>query len=359
MRPRSRRYTSVFFKKSWDIIGNDVCNAVRDFFSNGKLLQEVNYTILALIPKGKRGLRQGDLMSPYLFTLVMEILTLIFKQKVVGNEEFQYHKYCHKQKIVNVCFADDLILFARGDFNSAKFRKLKTQDKLRQWDVGKSVDLNLLMCPLCKAVPDSHEHLFFECSFSSKVWKLVTRKAEEKYTTSITKHYAARYYKEDIEDMIPERWSKEVRRYHFEALNDIHHLEEDKIDFFKVGMSIITRGIDQRIPFTVTATHKRVVYLNQYNIKSLIKRSAVKKFSDGTLVKIHENLIDMLSKNKLGSGNKRLKERDWTDYDVKSSIEMLKKIDETLRNREQLRRLKKYVGGHPKTVNPRTFVRPL
>nr|GEX00235.1 hypothetical protein [Tanacetum cinerariifolium] len=63
---------------------------VRDFFSNGKLLQEVNYTILALIPK------------------------------VVGNEEFQYHKYCHKQKIVNVCFADDLILFARGDFNSAK-----------------------------------------------------------------------------------------------------------------------------------------------------------------------------------------------------------------------------------------------
>ncbi|GJW31621.1 sodium/hydrogen exchanger 6 [Tanacetum coccineum] len=32
-------YTSVFFKKSWDIVGNDVCNAVRDFFSNGKLLQ--------------------------------------------------------------------------------------------------------------------------------------------------------------------------------------------------------------------------------------------------------------------------------------------------------------------------------
>ncbi|GJU57183.1 reverse transcriptase domain, reverse transcriptase zinc-binding domain protein [Tanacetum coccineum] len=48
-------------------------------------------------------------------------------------------------------------------------RKLKTQDKLRQWDVGESVDLNLLRCPLCKAVPDSHEHLFFKCSFSSKV----------------------------------------------------------------------------------------------------------------------------------------------------------------------------------------------
>ncbi|GKA92712.1 hypothetical protein Tco_0814637 [Tanacetum coccineum] len=38
--------------------------------------------------------------------------------------------------------------------------------------------------------------------------------------------------------------------------------------------------------------------------------SKVKKFSDGTLVKIQENLIDMLSKNKLGSSNKRLKGRD-------------------------------------------------
>ncbi|GKE58852.1 hypothetical protein Tco_1498037 [Tanacetum coccineum] len=66
-------------------------------------------------------------------------------------------------------------------------------------------------------------------------------------------------------------------------------------------------GIDQRIPFTMTAMHKEVMYLNQYNIKSLIKLSEVKKFSDGKLVKIQENLIDMLSKNKLGSGNKMLK----------------------------------------------------
>ncbi|GJT83045.1 hypothetical protein Tco_1057387 [Tanacetum coccineum] len=84
--------------------------------------------------------------------------------------------------------------------------------------------------------------------------------------------------------------------------------------------------------------------------------SEVKKFSDGTLVKIKENLIDMLSKNKLGSGNKRLKGRDWTDYDVKRSIEMLKKIDEVLRHRKQLRRLEEFVRGRPKTINPLTFV---
>ncbi|GKF14971.1 hypothetical protein Tco_0056433, partial [Tanacetum coccineum] len=66
-----------------------------------------------------------------------------------------------------------------------------------------------------------------------------------------------------------------------------------------------------------------------------------------------------LLKNKLGSGNKRLKGKDWTNYDVKSSKEMLKKIDEILRHREQLRRLEEYVGGRPKTINPCTFVRPL
>nr|GEV45939.1 hypothetical protein [Tanacetum cinerariifolium] len=91
----------------------------------------------------------------------------------------------------------------------------------------------------------------------------------------------------------------------------------------------------------------------------LLMLSEVKKFSDGTLVKILENLIDMLSKNKLGSENKRLKGRDWTDYDVKSLREMLKKIDEILRHREQPRRLEEYVGGRPKIVNPYTFVRPL
>nr|GEZ12406.1 hypothetical protein [Tanacetum cinerariifolium] len=55
-------------------------------------------------------------------------------------------------------------------------------------------------------------------------------------------HYVARYYKEGIEDRIPKRWSKVVRRYHFKALNGIHHWEEDRIDFFKAGMSAITKG---------------------------------------------------------------------------------------------------------------------
>ncbi|GJV83921.1 putative RNA-directed DNA polymerase, eukaryota, reverse transcriptase zinc-binding domain protein [Tanacetum coccineum] len=245
-------FTAAFFKEDWDIVGKDVILAVREFFINGKLLKEMNHTIIALIPKvstparvndfwpisccnvlfkciskiianriksslkvfispnqsafvpgrsiadnilltqeimhnyhlnhgtprcafkvdiqkaydtvdwcflrkilmgfgfhdrmvgwimecvtttsfsicvngslhgyfkGKRGLRQGDPLSPYLFTLVMEILTLIIKRRVRESDVFAYHRYCSKLDLVNLCFADDLFLFAHGNTNSAR-----------------------------------------------------------------------------------------------------------------------------------------------------------------------------------------------------------------------------------------------
>ncbi|GJR59309.1 hypothetical protein Tco_1501471 [Tanacetum coccineum] len=244
-------FTAAFFKESWDIVANDVILAVREFFINGKLLKELNHTIIALVPKvaapsrvndfrpisccnvlfkciskiianrikeslkslvspnqsafvpgrsisdnilltqelmhnyhldrgpprcafkvdiqkaydtvdwsflkevllgfgfhvrlvgwimecvtttsfsisingslhgyfkGKRGLRQGDPLSPYLFTLVMEILTLMISRRVKATDLFTYHRYCSKLELVNLCFADDLFLFAHGDSNSA------------------------------------------------------------------------------------------------------------------------------------------------------------------------------------------------------------------------------------------------
>ncbi|GJW83975.1 hypothetical protein Tco_0157120 [Tanacetum coccineum] len=75
----------------------------------------------------------------------------------------------------------------------------------------------------------------------------------------------------------------------------------------------------------------------------------LKDFNNALLMFIRRTVIK--NRNKLSSGNKRLKGRDWTDYDVKSSREMLKKIDETLRHKEQLRRLEEYVGGRPNTIN--------
>nr|GEW38843.1 hypothetical protein [Tanacetum cinerariifolium] len=52
-------------------------------------------------------------------------------------------------------------------------RSLKTQDKLRHYDVDPSINLTQIHCSLCGTQSNSHEHLFFECTYSSNVWSLV------------------------------------------------------------------------------------------------------------------------------------------------------------------------------------------
>lgn len=72
--------------------------------------------------QGAKGLRQGDPMSPYLFVIVMEVLARILNEKSLDHQ-FKFHWTCGKNKIVNLCFADDLMIFCKGHVQSVELIK--------------------------------------------------------------------------------------------------------------------------------------------------------------------------------------------------------------------------------------------
>ncbi|GKF90858.1 RNA-directed DNA polymerase, eukaryota, reverse transcriptase zinc-binding domain protein, partial [Tanacetum coccineum] len=63
----------------------------------------------------KRGLRQGDPVSSYLFTIVMEVFTLMLRRQVRQEKKFKYRWGCRELQLLNLCFADDLMMFCHGD----------------------------------------------------------------------------------------------------------------------------------------------------------------------------------------------------------------------------------------------------
>ncbi|KAL9686472.1 hypothetical protein QQ045_023932 [Rhodiola kirilowii] len=67
--------------------------------------------------KSNRGIRQGDPSSPYLFTLVMEVLSRILGQCRQSNE-FVFHPKCARISLSHLMFADDIIIFSKADLGS-------------------------------------------------------------------------------------------------------------------------------------------------------------------------------------------------------------------------------------------------
>lgn len=69
--------------------------------------------------KGTRGLRQGDPLSPYLFVLTMNYLSILL-DKAARDGNFNYHFNYDDSKLTHLCFADDLLIFMDGSLSSVQ-----------------------------------------------------------------------------------------------------------------------------------------------------------------------------------------------------------------------------------------------
>lgn len=78
--PRPDGMTPGFYQQYWKIVGQDILKLVRNFFSSGVLLDDLNATNIVLIPKKKCPMIVGDLRPISLCNLVVKIIT-----KVIAN----------------------------------------------------------------------------------------------------------------------------------------------------------------------------------------------------------------------------------------------------------------------------------
>lgn len=66
-----------------------------------------------------RGIRQGDPLSPYLFILCMERLNQVIEEAIINGLWHPIYASRGGPKLSNLCFADDIILFAEASLDQA------------------------------------------------------------------------------------------------------------------------------------------------------------------------------------------------------------------------------------------------
>ena len=64
-----------------------------------------------------KGVRQGDPLSPYIFVLTMNVLSRLL-DAAISHKVFMYHPKCKKVSLTHLCFADDLLIFSKGNISS-------------------------------------------------------------------------------------------------------------------------------------------------------------------------------------------------------------------------------------------------
>ncbi|KAL0404252.1 UNVERIFIED_CONTAM: putative ribonuclease H protein [Sesamum radiatum] len=109
------------------------------------------------------GIRQGDPMCPYLFVIVMELWHVLLKIRVQNTPNFIYHWKCREVGSLNLCFADDVLVFCSGNPQSVRVIKCALAEFAEL--SGLRANLNKSQIILSRAIREERQTILDDMGF--------------------------------------------------------------------------------------------------------------------------------------------------------------------------------------------------
>nr|GEX36878.1 RNA-directed DNA polymerase, eukaryota, reverse transcriptase zinc-binding domain protein [Tanacetum cinerariifolium] len=177
-------FSAHFFKKAWSIVGKDVCLAVKDFFVTGKIIREINSTLIALVPKMQTPqkklscIKMGDGNNTSLW---------VDNWRCIGqlNKFINYIAMYDGRLGAHLTIKDWMEQYNgswpvewTNRFPNMAYRELTREDDDVDWwkIVWFSQNIPKHAFIVWLTIQESHSHLFFECEYSKTFWSKVVDK---------------------------------------------------------------------------------------------------------------------------------------------------------------------------------------
>nr|GEX61377.1 hypothetical protein [Tanacetum cinerariifolium] len=223
-----------------------------------------------------------------------------------------------------------------------------------RYPFGLSIPLPLVQSRNCQIVPVDY-------FFNNDLAYLQKGRTNITYMTSLTKKKAAKYNLPRIEDMVPNLWSPIKAAYEKHALLGTTHEEPKRQRFYGYASKRVSKHdvySTKRILAMKNVKvnewygygHLKEIKNRLFNLKDKLERNRLicshklYKFSEGTLISVHDTFKDMANNLEMGYTSVMLRRR-WSNLDKKLSCIIVKDIDCQLLKRRLMKSLEKYVGG--------------